>query len=396
MQLLILLLLVGCLGIDLSEKYELIHYSKLKENTNAINLDTLAEIEKITCNAENKTIMVEFTTLQDKLNFIDNNPTIITSNNLCGDIFIGQVIKMTSRDAFSLEITTLKVGYTDIFEDLDIDLHPKLQQNGQGNKKICIGYNVVENCDNALENIVLYNDKYVTITCSNCYVGLSTDIFVKLKIGFFKLKELAGGFQNITLNSGMVTTFNAQYTANYIYDKVYPVIKDKTIISFNIGPIPIRIYFDIPLEIKIIAHLNTKGILTSGVINKINIGDAYISWTSDSGWKVITPSPTLITTPVLSSTGSINADANIYVIPSFNIHVNNFFWYGITLTPDLDITITGATFSKQVCLEGDIKVNLKSEGELDCNIPWVATKQIHFGPSNLYDYTKTIGKYCYK
>lgn len=389
--LLFLALVVVVFGNVNLSNYEITHTLKLRDGASIFNLDETTLIKNVMCNVGNNTMILQFKTLDDKKVFMNNNINTITSSNICNsnNIFIGNIDRIDDKGDDIVEITTLPLKYTDIFENLDLQM--KKKQNIA--EKVCIGYNENANCNKADTVINLYQDKYVRVDCSNCFVGLIADIFFNVKIGFFKLKEISGGFKNISFNTGTVLTTTSAYSWNYIYDKTFPIIRDKTIITFSVVGVPIRIYFDIPLEIKILVHINTMGTLTAGINTNLNIGDCYVEWNTQSGWQFVKPNPVLTMNPVLDGLSTINGDGQIQIVPAFNLHVNNFFWYGIKITPEIDTTIYGDTKTKKLCIDGTGKFSIDGEGELDADIPWAYTKTYHFN-NNLYSYTKNIGQYC--
>ena len=234
-----------------------------------------------------------------------------------------------------------------------LDLAPRGRKSGGEvgyDKHVCFGYNTNAGCSGAKAPIPLYSNAKVTTTCSDCYAALDADVFVNITIKGWKLESLAAGFTNVNLNSSAV--FDAKASAQWSVgiDKTLKLVATDYLLDFKIGPVPFMLFFDVPLEVKGDLTFNTAAEVTLGVTSGIALGSTYVSWDPTRHWQHTKPEFVPSLTPQLATSASLDATADIQLMPSFNVHFDRIFSYSLTANPSLHAEITGSKASGKICM----------------------------------------------
>ncbi len=290
-----------------------------------------------------------------------------------------------------LELQTTPASYSEVFEHADISMNTI----DGCDVPVCLGVNT-NNCNNPSGNIPIYDNKYITVTCIDCFVGFYTDVFFDMKIRWFKLESLSGGFKNMVLNGALVLDGKGNYAWSVGIDKILPIVKPTTIITFYIGPVPIRIWFEIPVEEKADFSIHTSAELEVGATMKWTLGDNYLSWDDKNHWQHHKSTPNFEWNPVLSVSGNLDAESSVSLSPTIILHVNDIYTFWLTIDPILYGNVIGSIEKKQVCGTLSYDVDLIIKSELHIDIPLIHTKlDKTWGPTIVYDSgEKPIGTKC--
>lgn len=330
-----------------------------------------------------------------------------SSTNSTDNFVLRRLLGASTLYDTSVELHAVIARYDEIYQQADISYDTEGECDPSAtmteytkpvnaDKTICLGVNSDSTCDHASAPISIFSNQYMTLSCSNCFLGFTSDVFFTMQIRWFKLVNLAGGFKNTNLNGALVFDWQAHAQWSAGVDKTLPIVPETTILSFKIGPIPFRLWFEIPLRIYGQASFDVEAEVTVGATMDWNLGDNYIQYTDKTRWQHIHSTPSFTYTPQLSVAASVNAQGSFALIPSLQLHVDNVYSYTMTFTPQLDASLTGSLSSHQVCAELDYEVSLVSEAELNINIDWL---HIHedkvWGPNTLWDTGKQpIAKKC--
>ena len=234
-----------------------------------------------------------------------------------------------------------------------LDLAPLGSSSGEEvgyDKHVCFGYNTNAGCSGAKAPIPLYSNAKVTTTCSDCYAALDADVFVNITIKGWKLESLAAGFINVNLNSSAVLDAKASAQWSVGIDKTLKLVATDYLLDFKIGPVPFMLFFDVPLEVKGDLTFNTAAEVTLGVTSGIALGSTYVSWDPTRHWQHTKPEFVPSLTPQLATSASLDATADIQLMPSFNVHFDRIFSYSLTANPSLHAEITGSKASGKICM----------------------------------------------
>jgi len=374
-----------------------------------MNLDQLRGISNVLCDSSNIELLITFTNRNDAINFYKiitttSTDRFVTGTNWnCKDVQTGSLMLM--RRVLGAEfnnnnivtVHTAQGYYEESIKDGVITLE-RADIPQDYSKTFCLGVNSNKECDSASAPIPIYENKYLSLVCSNCFIGAKATVFLDVKISWFKLRRIATGLRDINVNAAFVLDLTAQADWAAGMDKVYKIVDQAVIVQFWIGPIPISIWYEIPLQILATAHIDAKLFVTAGAKAHWKIGDSYVAWEENSGWQVVKPNPTFSWEPVLRAEGNFNAEASLSIIPSFVIHAMRIIEAGIKMTPTLMFQAHGDLQEKKACADLSYRVNAESRAEVHINIPFIRIRYDKvFGPYSLFDTgVKPIGHWCNK
>jgi hypothetical protein len=74
-----------------------------------------------------------------------------------------------------------------------------VQPTAEADRTVCLGVNADPTCSHAAKPIPVYSNQYVNVQCSNCYMGIEATLFADIKIGSWRLQQLAGGLKDIAV-----------------------------------------------------------------------------------------------------------------------------------------------------------------------------------------------------
>lgn len=394
------------------------------DDKNIVDMTSLAGLTTAACNIDKTSLLLTFTSTDPLDQFVDYLTKSGEFNflvggtqyyDVCGESnynsgltirrVVGGSVPEDSQPNV-LEVVTVPTRYDEIFSEATISLNNTNTKAYQGNasqydKPVCVGVNTVKggSCTDAKSPIELYQNKYLDVSCQDCFMAFETDVFMSMNIHHFKLQNIAGGFRSMSLNSAFVLAMNAQ-SPNWSagIDKVLSIIPDTTILSFKIGLVPFRLHFAVPVHVKADATLHAAAAAQAGVNMQLALGDLYVSWDPNNDWVVHKPSPKFTVTPVIAGSATVNAEASFSVVPSVTMMIDNAFTYGITFTPNLDVTASGDAASKKICLNTDYSFDISHYAQFDLNLDWVVLhKEIKrtFGPEALYSSgPRSLPQYC--
>lgn len=323
--------------------------------------------------------------IPDEFNFhnpteiiIDNNNNILMEHqsehqigdfvtyrdNIYGTIF-GKIYDISENITYARHS-----GFHEAVKSGKITLIPltssNMQLRGEHEKDVpfCYGFNT-HDCKNPATSIDIFNNKYIDVSCDNCFVGLSGDIFIEIDIDWFRIKSITGGFKNLEMKGGLGVDFKADYSASYSYDKTYPVISKFNIASFDIGVIPVDIWLELPIELILNAGINAGVELKTGVDLDWKIDNLYLEWKHGGVVVFYPPSDDIIMTPYLSYSANIDGDLTFKILASLKLHLNNIFEIETDIIPETDFNLSGSIVTKQICLIGDYQVDVNCKGHVE-------------------------------
>jgi len=302
-------------------------------------------------------------------------------------------------------VRTSLAQYDEIYEDASIQYgstqhHPDcLAAAHGGDKPVCVGVNTDPSsaCNAAAKPLPIYSNGIVTLTCDNCFAGFYMDVFFDLEISGFSLKQMSGGFRNISVNAALDLDMQATKSWSTGIDKQMLIAggESNPVISFKIGPVPFIFWFDVNQHIKGDAELQATAEAKAGVTMEYAIGDAYVSWDPKNKWQTHKPNPSLSFKHAVSGQAQFQGQASFAVIPSVGLHVNQLYSYTATLNPTVNMQVQGDTASKKICETVDYAVQLSTEAELHLNIGWLDVhKDKQWGPTTIWANNGTLSKAC--
>ena len=393
-----------CLG---EKNYQIKYSTYGVADEHFVTLEEVDGLSSYLCNLDLTEIQVDFVSASDLKKFATS--LLLGSTFLVeGSTFSCPFASGTSRTLVrrvlawnatnfdtTLMLRVVPAMLDEIFQDATVGVQKIGPCLRDWDENVCVGANT-QDCSSAQSSIPLYSNKYLSVTCSSCFLGLNLDVFLDLEISWWHLKRLSGGFKNIKVKGALVETLSASQSWSTGIDKDISVVQPTNILSFNIGPIPIRLWFEIPLEVSADFSFFASETASVGATADWEIGDAYLKWDHSSHWTPVGPSPSLSWTPVLSGSASFNGNGALSFAPTFILHVDNVFDYKLKALPTVNAQVTGDTSSMQICADVDGSLKITGEADLNINIPFVHLSDKHFGPYTYYSKDFTIFKKCVK
>lgn len=243
-----------------------------------------------------------------------------------------------------------------------------------------------DDCSDAASPIPMYTNPIVSLTCQDCFAGFGADVFINVTLQNWRLVHLAGGFLSMSARASLILDLKAQQDWSVGYDQTFPIIPQNAIIDVNVGPLPFRITFQVPLRITADATFHDQAELTAGATAQWNFGDMFVVYNNGQGWTHVNPSPSFNWLPYLAAVSpQFAGSVSFSVIPSLQFQVNNVFTYQLTATPTLDVSIDGSLAAKEVCSNTTAHVILQAHSELKIDIDFLHIHEDKVWDRTVYD-----------
>lgn len=316
---------------------------------------------------------LNFVSVSDVMTSGETVYTPFDDSHQIGDIIISDKIIARITDFQDNFTIATRIGVHSVIQNGTISVHPKKNINLKGTAEkdipFCYGFNT-NNCKNAQTVIPLFQNKFLELDCDNCFAGFSGDAFAEIEIDWFKIKNIAAGFKNLDLEAGLGVNLQATAAPTYAFDKNYPVISKFNIVSFNIGPIPVDLWLELPVEVSLNAGLDASADLQLGANIDFSIGNLYFQWNDKSGFQFFKPSDNINIKPYISHSESLNGQAQFKILSSLKLHLDNVFEIQADITPEIDGTLNN------LCLDGTYRINIDYQGTV---------MKDSFGPKIIFD-----------
>jgi len=376
-------------------------------NDSILSLDAAKGLAVVECDIDNSSLNLKFATQLDSAAFaaaLLKAPfkTFVTSRFKypgCPTTDLSLVRRVMTvwpdeEDNVNLLVGIADAKYDELIKDGTISIMPKgpctLPHNSSAavgvDQKICIGLNVKDDCSDAAAPIPMYTNKIVSLTCQDCYFGFGADVFINITLQNWRLVHLAGGFLNMSARASLILDLKAEQDWSVGYDQTFPIIPQNAIIDVNVGPLPFRVTFQVPLRITADATFHVLAELTAGANAQWNFGDMYVVYTNGQGWTHVTPSPSFSWSPYLAAVSpEFTGTVSFGVIPGLQFQVNNVFTYQLTATPALDIALEGSWAAKEICSNTTAQVVLLAHSELKIDIDFLHIHEDKVWDKTIYD-----------
>eukprot|EP01022_Parablepharisma_sp_SALTPOND_P019907 TRINITY_DN3488_c0_g1_i1.p1 TRINITY_DN3488_c0_g1~~TRINITY_DN3488_c0_g1_i1.p1 ORF type:complete len:520 (-),score=37.77 TRINITY_DN3488_c0_g1_i1:54-1439(-) len=372
-----------------------------------INLDKTQGIKDVVCDITSVELLINFLTKEAALQFYK----VISSSALdryvtsgkwnCHEVnpssmmLLSKVLGAELKEDVVL-LHTAKGHYEEVIKDGTFDLAKVEEEPQCHSKTICFGVNSNAACNAAKSVLPILESPHMTIECTNCFIGAKATVFIIVKIASFKLRSISTGLKNINVASAFVLDMAAKSGWAGDIDKTFKIVDHAVIMQFWIGPVPVSIWFEIPLELRASAYIDAQAHATVGATANWNLGNMYVTWTESSGWVVTKPKPVFTWNHILDGDASFNSKSELSIIPSIRIHASRLAHAGIKLEPTVTAQAYGDADKKEVCADLAYRVFSEAEAELHINIPFVRVKYDRkFGPYTVFDTgVKSIGHFC--
>ena len=401
-----------CVHNDL---YEINYNGYGYDSNHFVQLDNINGLDSYTCNIDSTEVDIGFTSMYNADMFSKNitqTHTFIIENEIHNCPYTDGTRTMVRRILFwnmtSPNILRIRVAPSrldELFESTSLSM-VMVDKNSTKcvnylndfTENICVGVNTNSDCSQSLKPLPMYSNKYLSVSCSNCFIGLDTELFVDMEIKHWHLHRLAGGFKNIKTNMALVESMSATGSWSIGYDHTIHVVNPKTIIDFHIWIIPVRIWFEIDSGISADLSFHASANAEVGVTGSIGLGDAYLQWDHSGGWSSVGPSLGVVDfKPHITGQSNFDGEGSFGLSPKFTIHIDNVFDYSLSMDLTSSIDVTGDTESKQICASNQGEFKITGEAELHINVPFTHLGHQTWGPSTYLDKNFNIfDKKCVK
>lgn len=186
---------------------------------------------------------------------------------------------------------------------------------------------------------------------------------MNLEFSSFRLKSVSFGLQQLHLRGGLGVTIDGQDHWSYVYDKTFAIINKQKIISFNVGPITLALYLDLPVEVNFRADASVHGQIKYGVDVDLNLGDLYLEYIKGK-WQTVKSKPITTTQPYFSAFSTVNGHAHFAILPTVSLYSPGLFHLNLHFDPEADLSLSGSTSRKEVCLNSQYHANVIFNGDL--------------------------------
>ncbi len=372
-----------------------------------MNIDQVKGVRRVQCDISDIEMVVNFNSVPDAYSFYKTvtasaSDRFVTGSKWnCSDTQSGSFILL--RRVIEAEISGVTVilrtsqgSYEDLFKEGNVRLE-SAEAPDDYSKTVCLGVNTNAECDAANRALPLYQNKYVTVSCSNCFVGAKATVFLDFSISWFKLRHVGAGLKDININGAFVLDMAAEGSASGALDKTYRVVDQALIVQFFIGPVPVVIWYEVPLRLVANAMVTARAHASAGAKANWKIGDAFVEWDEKTGWKVAKPQPVFNWEKVLEGEASFSAEASISIIPSIVLHAMKIVSATVRIEPTLMASAYGDTTKKELCADMSYKVLGDFTASIGLNMPIGKLLEKEFGPYEIFNTgVKPIGHWCIK
>jgi hypothetical protein len=349
-------------GLKTTETHEINYNIDIPDNTNFIRPQSLELNNNIITISQKLTYNVgDFITYRD---------------DIVGGV-LGKIYEQKNNMSYANRIgfhEVIKTGKISVRPIKKVNHQEVLRNEREKDFPFCYGFNT-KDCQSPSESIDIFHNNYIDLSCDNCFIGLSGDAFAEIEIDWFKIKQVEGGFKNLNIKGGIGVNLDGKYSTTYGFDKTYQLVSKFTIASFDLGPIPVDLWMEIPVEIILNAGLNSDTNIKTGVNLDWPAGNLFLEWDSDQGFKFNGPTDNVNIKPYLDYKVVVEGDLGFKILASVKLHLDNIFEIESDIIPEIDFTLN-ADQKPELCIDGTYRLDVEYQGYVEKN---------KFGPNTIYD-----------
>jgi len=142
-----------------------------------------------------------------------------------------------------LHLETSPAHYGEVIKEGAISYGSSPDNPGRNPLHLCFGMNVGDSasCNTAATSLPVYTHESLSVTCDNCFMGFSFDLFADFHFANFAMKKLAAGFKNMQASGAVDLDMNVAMENSFLgvdKDLWRAGGDDHPVISFKVGLIP--------------------------------------------------------------------------------------------------------------------------------------------------------------
>ena len=385
---------------------------ELPANAHFLVLDETPGLEDVSCTRQKTEMILNFASADHYDNAVSilkgRDTMYITSKgrfSKChesmemGEHFsIGRVIDMKESSSHAVVVSIVRVDYQEVFRNGDVDFRivgecPQNDLPGDWSKNFCLGLNT-KDCQTVEQAFAIYQNALISVSCKDCFMGFQSEAFFHMSYGVHLVDEVYTGLKNMNLNGALVLEAVATKDWGTGVDKNFNLLQNAPSFGFSIGPIGLRMWFGIPVEIILQADFLATATADAGISFNWNLGDMTVDWKKGDSWKVVKPDPSFNSQTVLSGSASFDGKTSFQLIPGVTLTVDNVITMEAFTTPQIDAEVSGSTVTDQICANVTWQFQVETESQLHLDILSDVTTDT-WGPKILYDSgVKDLGSTC--
>lgn len=256
-----------------------------------------------------------------------------------------------------------------------------------GDQAFCFGSNTDETCTQANTSLPITDN----FECSNCFAGVTTDLYYKFETKLLKLERLEVGVQNTKITGALEVHAHGDSATDLTSGTIS--LPDKPAhINFMAGAVPVNLTISLPTHLDYSLGLKGQLDAVTGANVDVDFGNHFLSWNASDGFVVHSTPSTVNLVPVLSvDTGDSGADIGLSLASSLQVNVDKVFWYHINAAagfPSKLIFDEEIGSASQVCLKGDVDFPVNHEAKIYKTVFGHDVTVKSFGPVELLHYQK--------
>lgn len=321
----------------------------------------------------------------------------------------------------SVHVVSTPMSYTQVYEKMNISyhsaVHPDCSQEDSSaakdvptpapgpdhDKKICLGVNVDKtDCASPATEPVIFSAFLgdVTLKCSNCFVGIGTDIFFNINLDGGYLQEIEAGYRNTGIHAALELEMDGQASWSTGIDKTIwqKGGQDSPVIDFNIGPIPFLVWFETSGQFKSDISMDASAVAIAGIAGHYNIGDNYLKWDRVNHWTHVQEKPAFNHSTTVQGDVNVKTHADVTLTTMASMHVDKLFSSTMTFAPGWQGDITGDAnikSSPEVCADTSYAAALNLMVHLHVDLPFGLDPPIdNTWNKNLWNISGGLAKEC--
>lgn len=386
--------------------YKITYDAEIQGGNFITSLDSITGIDKVLCDVNDIEMIIDFHSvpeayaLYNKIKDEGYEKYVTSLKYNCSNSKTKPFVNLKEVLTVELNQNTILIrtalgSYERLFRQANVRVEPVPDSEGY-EKTLCLGVNANEDCSAAGAPLTLYQNNFIDITCSNCFVGTKATAFFDFKISWFKLRHIGAGFKAISVNAAFVLDMVAKAAASGGLDRKY-LAAGGIVLQFYIGAIPIVVIYQIPIRILADAMIEIVASAKIGATATWQLGDAFVEWDEHTGWKKGKIAPKFKWDHVLDGDVTFKAGASVSIIPSVELSLLQIITAGVTVTPSVRASAEGSIKTKELCADLFYRVAGELYATISMNIPFIKSANWKFGPASLFDTgEQKIGHWCIK
>jgi len=382
---------------------------------NLVNIDELSGIKKIRCNGQSS-LELTFHHGSEMDRFIENVtssslPPFFTGNHgwnsVCAEqtnatVFLRRMLYLEDVSLpfqHVLQVGTAAAGYDDVLQEGSLVLSPTATECGNTLGEdvgyLCEGFNVNAQCTGPAAQLPIMTSDLLDVTCTSCYAGVRANFFLNVSIHDFHLHNISAGISEVHVEADLTAAARSSKAASAGQNVTVDLVPPTTIFDVALGPLPLRLWFAVPVQRAALAHASEALDMSAGATASLDLGAVGVEYVTGSGWSTIKPgAPTLaFTENVGKPSGNAQLDVSLQLAPTLALHLDNIFEMWVSVDPHADLHAT-VNVDGQACVNGTASTQVYLGASLDISVPEIDLKIYgHLGPEVVYDSgVKELGK----